>query len=95
MNYQTKEEIKKKILTATIGSLARFEEYFGYLWGHDQEDITPEQEHMLDLWEQVRHEILNLGNKQIRSLDSLVVPFKEHYKYNFPVRYKNGDQNES
>lgn len=94
MDYNTKEEIKKKILTATIGSLARFEKYFGYLWGHGKENLTANEEHMLDLWEEARYEILNLGNQQIRSLDSPInFTYKQKYHYNFPIR-KQGDQNE-
>jgi hypothetical protein len=91
MNENIKSEIKKKILTSTIGSLARFEKYFGHLWGHNKEHLTEQEERMLDLWEEARYEILNLGNQQIRSLDTLFpVPFQEKFHYKFNMK-KSGD----
>ena len=88
MNYQTREEVKKRILTTTIGSLARFEKYFGFIWGQNKDYLTPQEEQMLDLWEEARHEILNLGNKQMRSIDSFSDTTK--YTYNFKMN-KPGD----
>lgn len=64
MNHEVREQLKKKILTTTIGSLARFEKYFGFLWGQDKNHLTKQEENMLDLWEEARNEILDLGNKQ-------------------------------
>jgi hypothetical protein len=92
MSQAIKEEIKKKILTATIGSLARFEKYFGYLWGHGKENITQQEEAMLDLWEEARYEILNLGNQQIRTIDNILPKFEQKYHYNFKIK-KQGDNN--
>jgi hypothetical protein len=58
-----------KIRTTFIGSLAIFEKYFGFLWGHglNEEDLTPEQSNMKELFIQVRNEILNNGNNQMRA----------------------------
>jgi hypothetical protein len=93
MNYNTREEVKKKILTTTIGSLARFEKYFGFLWGQNKEYLTPQEEKMLDLWEEARHEILNLGNKQMRSIDNFSDVTK--YKYNFKIQQPGDNYNEN
>jgi hypothetical protein len=82
-----KDEIKKKILTATIGSLARFEKFFGHLWGHGKEHISANEEQMLDLWEEARYEILNLGNQQIRAIDKIF----SNYSYN--IKFKIKDNN--
>lgn len=92
MSPSIKEEIKKKILTTTIGSLARFEKYFGYLWGQGKENLTDQEEQMLDLWEEARYEILNLGNQQIRSIESTMPKFQNKYHYNFKLR-NQGDNN--
>ncbi len=95
MDNNTKEEIRKKILTTTIGSLARFEKYFGYLWGHGKEELTAEEERMLDYWEEARYEILNLGNQQIRSLDNNInFSYKQRYHYNFKLKDNQGDHDE-
>ncbi len=94
MDNNTKEEIRKKILTTTIGSLARFEKYFGYLWGYGKEELTAEEERMLDYWEEARYEILNLGNQQIRSLDGIPITFKNKYHYDFKLRNNQGEDYE-
>lgn len=59
----------KKIKTTMIGALASFEDGFGYLWGIDDDynALTQEQLDLRELWEEVRTEILNKGNMQIRA----------------------------
>jgi len=89
MNDYMKEEIKKKILTATIGSLSKFEKFFGYLWGHGKDELTEQEEYMRDLWEDTRYEILNLGNQQIRQLNKILSQFNYRYQYNFKMRNNN------
>lgn len=88
MNHEVREQLKKKILTTTIGSLARFEKYFGFLWGQDKNHLTKQEENMLDLWEEARNEILDLGNKQMRSVDNFIDNTK--YVYNLKM-IKPGD----
>ena len=62
---------KKKIQTTMIGALSTLEKRFGFLWGQDQEgDLTPEQEHMKELYEEIRSEILDRGNNQMRNLEA-------------------------
>ena len=61
----------KKIHTTMIGALSSLEKQFGFLWGHDQDgEMSPEQQHMKDLYEEVRSEILDKGNNQIRNLET-------------------------
>ena len=88
MNYNIKQEVKKKILTTTICSLARFEKYFGFLWGQNKDHLTQQEEEMLDLWEETRNEILDLGNRQMRSVDNFTDTTK--YVYNLKM-FKPGD----
>ena len=62
---------KKKIQTTMIGALSTLEKRFGFLWGQDQEgDLTPEQEHLKELYEEIRSEILDRGNNQMRNLEA-------------------------
>ena len=62
---------KKKIQTTKIGALSSIEAHFGFLWGQDDsEELTPEQEHMKDIYELVRSEILDRGNNQVRNLET-------------------------
>ena len=81
-NYDTvsKDRLKKigqsKIKTTMIGSLDLIEKTFGFLWGLDEngkdsgEPLSDEQEYMRELYETLRTEILDNGNRQIRNLDS-------------------------
>ena len=61
----------KKIKTTMIGALSTLEENLGFLWGHESDkDISPEQQHMKTIFEQVRSDILDKGNTQIRNLEA-------------------------
>ena len=62
---------KKKIQTTMIGALSTIEKHFGFLWGHESgEALTPEQEHVKQLFDEVRSEILDRGNNQARNLEA-------------------------
>lgn len=79
--------IYKNFQTTMIGSLARFEEKFGFLWLNHHKD----QERFEDLWEDTRNSILNNGNKQARNaledignyLNKNKVKQRYHYKFFF------------
>lgn len=71
----SKERFKKivirKLKTSFIGAISEFEIAFGQeLWGHglSSESLTDVQRANKDKWEQVRTNILNKGNTQIRAL---------------------------
>ena len=60
--------IEKKFKTTMIGSLACFEDIFGELWGHNKEgELTSEEMYWQQKWEEVRTEVLNNGNNQLRA----------------------------
>lgn len=63
------DNIEKKFRTTIIGILARCEEQFGYLWGHGLEykNLTSDQKEFRAIWEDLRTEILNHGNSQLRA----------------------------
>ena len=62
---------QKKVQTTMIGALSTIEKNFGFLWGYENsEELTPEQEHMKELFDEVRAEILDRGNNQIRNLEA-------------------------
>lgn len=80
------KEMEKRFKTLMIGSIARFEESFGYLWNHDDEPETDNQKLFLEKWEKLRNDLLNHGNSQIRlaleQLDKFLYK-KSKYKYNY------------
>jgi hypothetical protein len=68
------QQISKRFETTIIGSLVRFEESFGYLWGLDSnKPLTAKEQDFLDMWEILRTSILNHGNNQMRmALDDII-----------------------
>ena len=88
---------KKKIQTTMIGSLSTLESSFGFLWGIEveDEDRTPEQKKLYEIYEEARAQILDRGITQIRNLESEFVNYdivsKKHY-INLPIQ--TGDKND-
>lgn len=71
-------QISKRFQTTIIGSLARFENHFGYLWGHNSDKpLTDLQKEFLDLWEFTRTSILNHGNNQMREAIDEIIEYLE------------------
>lgn len=73
----------KKMKTCFIGVLAHIEDYFGFLWGMDDVEITDRDRKLLkllrdngfdeayfdDLWNRARNDILHKGNNQVRAIE--------------------------
>tara|TARA_B100000676_G_scaffold141614_1_gene140256 strand:+ start:23158 stop:23565 length:408 start_codon:yes stop_codon:yes gene_type:complete len=83
---------KKKIQTTMIGALSTIEEGFGFLWGFDPDgdtELTEEQRHLKEIYEEARAKILDRGNTQIRNLEiefsNYDINRKKHY-INLPVK---------
>lgn len=85
-----KKEIKKRIQTTMIGSLSSVEKYFGFLWGENSEsELTKEQMRMREIFEEMRTEILDKGNSQIRNSDSEIENYDviwNKYHINLPIK---------
>ena len=58
------------IRTTMIGSIARIEKVFGPFWGFGKgpEERTEKQDRVYSLFKELREEILDLGNEQIRKI---------------------------
>ena len=53
-NSNITEAIEKRFQTAMIGSLARVEDYLGFVWGHNKDTISVQQAENRQLWEELR-----------------------------------------
>ena len=90
---------KKKIQTTMIGALSTIEEQFGFLWGFDisEEQRTPEQKKIHEIYEEARAQILDRGNTQIRILETEFVNYditrKKHF-INLPMAQITGDNDD-
>lgn len=98
MNRQYKKglinQITKRFQTTIIGSLARFEDTFGYLWGFNSDkELTDKQIEFAEMWEYVRTSVLNHGNNQMRSaIDEIIDHIEkenEIYRYHFVINKDN------
>jgi len=76
--------IGTKIKTSFIGAISSCEKNFGFLWGYGKEDseLTDEELKMKEVWEEIRTEILDNGNTQLRAatneIDNYSVRWERH-----------------
>jgi hypothetical protein len=83
---------KKKVQTTMIGSISSIETHFAFLW--DVENPTMEQVQLKNIFEEVRSEILDRGNTQIRNLENEFGNYEitwKKYTMNLPF-INRGDQ---
>ncbi len=80
--------LETKLKTSFIAPLSHFEENFGFLWGHGKKEseLTPDELNYRVLWNSIRTNVLNNGNKQIRDMNnelSLYTVTWNRYQLNF------------
>jgi hypothetical protein len=87
------DDIHKRFQTTIIGSLARFEENFGYLWENDSDSGQA----YYRLWQQTRNSILNNGNNQARQsldlLEDFLIDQQSEYEHHYKIYFNNKTQN--
>ena len=93
------KQAKKKIQTTMIGSLSDIENYFGFLWGFgdNNTELSEEQKHMKEIFEEVRAKILDRGNTQIREIELEFVDYeisRKKFYIKLPVQNPEGEQND-
>ena len=81
---------KKKVQTTMIGALSSIEDHLGFLWGHKSDEaLSEEQEKMRQLYEELRSEILDKGNPQMRNIDAELTQYDinwNRYQYQIPIK---------
>lgn len=63
------QNLKKKIQTTMIGALSSIEKHFGFLWEH-QDIPESKKEEMRNVFNDLRSDILDKGNHQLRNVDA-------------------------
>jgi hypothetical protein len=94
MNQNQKALLTKRFQTTMIGALFEFEKTFGYLWGqhkNENEPLTQSEIDFGDLWENVRNNVLNNGNNQLRKTIADLSRDNTSVKYNYKF-YPRGDK---
>jgi hypothetical protein len=69
---------KKKIQTTMIGAIYSLEQKMSFLW--DSNESVEDAAYFKNLFEELRSEILDKGNNQIRSLESEFQKYEIVYK---------------
>jgi hypothetical protein len=88
------EDVEKRFKTIMIGSLARMEDTFGYLWGHNKNSLEKNQVVFREMWEDLRTDILNHGNNQMRlALEDMVSYLESLDKYEYKFIFVDNDKN--
>ena len=83
--------ISTKIKTSFIGSISVCENNFGFLWGHgkDVEELTEQEAAVREIWDEVRTQILDNGNTQLRAAASEMNNYSiswDRYHLDIPVK---------
>ena len=92
------DSVTLRLRTVMIGALARFENEFGALWGHNKGG--PKTQQQLDLynkWQKVRTEILDLGNNNIRDAERDIAQYTlswNRYRTDFIIINKDKQEKE-
>jgi hypothetical protein len=92
---QVVQQLETRFKTLMIGCLSRFEAEFGTLWNNELEPSNTQEEYFRDKWEELRHDILDHGNNQMRQgLEELAEYLNSVDKYHLQVFYNQnkGDQ---
>ena len=82
---------KKKVQTTMIGALSSIEDHLGFLWGHDKDqELTEQQKKYEIIWDDLRNEILNHGNYNLREgLEDVEEFFDRADKYSYQFIMNN------
>jgi hypothetical protein len=82
-------DIETRFRTLMIGSIARFEESFGYLWNHGSEPKNNNEQLFKDKWLELRNDLLNHGNHQMRlAIDDLLDYIEDQNNSKYQYSYK-------
>ena len=69
--------IEKKFKTTIIWAIASVEAGFGELWGHGKPEVelTDKEREFREIWQEVRTEILNKGNNNLRGAQDEIAQY--------------------
>ena len=85
--------LSTKMKTSFIGAISSCEKNFGFLWGHgkDEAELTEQELQMREIWENVRAEILDNGNSQLRASINEVNNYTVHWN-RFQVNFNLSEE---
>jgi hypothetical protein len=88
---QLEKNMRKMGEIIMIGAIASIEDKFGFLWGKNKQcGFTEDEEEAYELWEALRTEILDKGNKNIEKAVQMLNVFTVYMeKDNFYFELKN------
>lgn len=85
-----KSAIKTRIKTTMVGAIDSVEKILGFLlYLNEQRELTPEESELKELFFELRKDILDKGNNQIRQIDEDLAKFditRKIYHITLPVK---------
>lgn len=92
--------VTTKIKTSFIGAISACENHFGVLWGHGKKDeeLDDNETAMREIWEDVRAQILDNGNAQLRASMNEIEDYTiswNRYSIKIPVKNQDLDNKEN
>lgn len=82
--------MKKKVQTTMIGALSSIEDHMGFLWGYNSDEpLSDDQEKLRQIYEELRSDVLDKGNTQIRNVDAELNQYDvvwNRYRYQIPLQ---------
>lgn len=87
--------IEQKMNTSFIGALAKFEKYFGWLWGHGKlyQELSDQERRFRSAWRQARMEVLDNGNDQMRAISQEADRYTMRWNgFQVQLTNQNGEQ---
>ncbi len=81
-------ELAAKMKTIMIGAISSIEERFGILWAFGQKrPLTRSEQEFSDLFQELRKDVLDKGNTQIRNTKQLLEQYNIEYEgYSLELR---------
>lgn len=90
-----KSKIKISINNTMIGSIVEFENNFGHIWGHKEENPTEEHLKNREIWEKIRKAIMDKGkialDKALWHIDQNNIKSNKNYKFTYNYKNRNND----
>lgn len=85
-----KSLMQNRIKTTMVGAISSIEKYLGFLFAQNEErELTPEEQEIKDIFLDLRKDILDKGNTEIRKLDEDFKKFnitRKVYQIKLPVK---------
>lgn len=89
-------KLLRKRRTTFIGNISILENKIGFLWGHGKKgELTEDEQKWKEIWTEIRNEILNNGNNELRALVKEIDEYDITWKrYKLNTIFRKNEEND-